>query len=287
MVWISNHQYAAAKRAGVLAPFAKFPGLVSRMLSALAAGRSAGRSNSGGGGGGRADSEADVAVAAIALQRLAATVFQHLEGVAQRDPKYCHVVRLENYYFFSQSVGPQGAKCLENAVAQADAAFETATAAYLQWLASYQFPYLTQFFARIEDLVARCGAADVAFHENKKSLEAVLRKHGQEATIVEGLRATHARLVKHISRESGLLALLWDRLSDTLFAMFSRYEELCTVCYGHAMAPGASDVRRLASDVGGGGGGYDGAASENMASNRSDAEEMSATTSPRSVGSMS
>lgn len=42
----------------------------------------------------------------------------------------------------------------------------------------------------------------------------------------EGLRATHQRMVKHVTREGQLLGPLWDKLSDTLFAMFSRCERV-------------------------------------------------------------
>lgn len=38
----------------------------------------------------------------------------------------------------------------------------------------------------------------------------------------EGLRATHHRMVKHVTREGQLLGPLWAKLSDTLFTMFSR-----------------------------------------------------------------
>lgn len=41
--------------------------------------------------------------------------------------------------------------------------------------------------------------------------------------LVEGLRATNQRMMKHVTPEGQLLGPLWDKLSDTLFAMFSRY----------------------------------------------------------------
>ena len=47
--------------------------------------------------------------------------------------------------------------------------------------------------------------------------------------LTEGLRATHHRMVKHVTREGQLLGPLWDKLSDTLFAMFSRCKP-CAQC---------------------------------------------------------
>lgn len=49
---------------------------------------------------------------------------------------------------------------------------------YLEWLVGYQFPTLTQFFARVEELVVNVGAGDVTYHEPKKNLEATLKKQG-------------------------------------------------------------------------------------------------------------
>lgn len=49
---------------------------------------------------------------------------------------------------------------------------------YLEWLVGYQFPVLTQFFAKVEDLVMTVGAADVTYHEPKRNLEATLKRQG-------------------------------------------------------------------------------------------------------------
>lgn len=49
---------------------------------------------------------------------------------------------------------------------------------YLEWLVGYQFPALTSFFARVEDLVVTVGAADVTYHEPRRNLEATLKKQG-------------------------------------------------------------------------------------------------------------
>lgn len=49
---------------------------------------------------------------------------------------------------------------------------------YLEWLVGYQFPALTQFFARVEDLVVTVGAADVTYHEPRRNLESTLKKQG-------------------------------------------------------------------------------------------------------------
>ncbi|CAM9737503.1 unnamed protein product, partial [Hapterophycus canaliculatus] len=91
------------------------------------------------------------------------------------------------------------------------------------WLVGYQFPSLTQFFSRVEDLVVTVGASDVTYHEPRRNLEATLKKQGEIKVLSEGLRATHHRMVKHVSKDGQLLGPLWAKLSDTLFAMFSRY----------------------------------------------------------------
>ncbi|CAM9584730.1 unnamed protein product [Choristocarpus tenellus] len=77
----------------------------------------------------------------------------------------------------------------------------------------------------------------------------MLRKYCDVKVITEGLKATYQRMMKHVSREGNLLGPLWDKLSDTLFAIFSRYEELCLLCFQHTLVPSASDVKHAANEI--------------------------------------
>lgn len=64
---------------------------------------------------------------------------------------------------------------------------------------------------------------------------AIVTFGGYVQTISEGLRATHHRMVKHVTREGQLLGPLWAKLSDTLFTMFSRYDMVKAVTQAYCM----------------------------------------------------
>ncbi|CBJ27024.1 conserved unknown protein [Ectocarpus siliculosus] len=244
--WIQA-QRGDAKKAGILAAVAKAPTLLKRLQAASNAAVVGTRGNA------KAKEQDEGGEAQKAYQRLVIALFEHVEEVASRNPKYEHMVRLENYHFFAATMRPLKVQVLSEYVEQADKLEEVSTTRYLEWLVGYQFPVLTQFFAKVEDLVMTVGAADVTYHEPKRNLEATLKRQGDMKVISEGLKATHQRMVKHVTKEGQLLGPLWAKLSDTLFAMFSRYEELCTLCYQHTLDPGAVAVKRAATEIGGGG----------------------------------
>eukprot|EP00611_Tribonema_gayanum_P024696 TRINITY_DN54_c3_g4_i1.p1 TRINITY_DN54_c3_g4~~TRINITY_DN54_c3_g4_i1.p1 ORF type:complete len:987 (-),score=317.17 TRINITY_DN54_c3_g4_i1:114-2939(-) len=237
VLWVQNSK-TDAKRPGVLAPFAKLPSLVDRMQAAMS---TAGKASS-------------IQEASTAYLKLALALFQHLEQTAQANPKYANVIKMENLYFFKHTIGLRDVPVLEDYVLQASSNFDTTSQNYLEWVLKCQFPYAMAFFARIEELVASVGAQDVPYHEPKKNLDAMLKRHLDEKSVPDGLKLIYARMNKHLSKESCLLPVLWDHLNDMLFAQFSRYEELCHVCYGFKMVPSASQVKRVANLIGGGSG---------------------------------
>eukprot|EP00752_Nemacystus_decipiens_P018748 g16809.t1 len=113
-----------------------------------------------------------------AYQKLVIALFNHIEEVASGNPKYEHMVRLENYHFFAATIRPLKVEVLDEYVEQAESLQDLATTRYLEWLVGYQFPALTQFFARVEELVLTVGAADVTYHEPRRNLESTLKKQG-------------------------------------------------------------------------------------------------------------
>eukprot|EP00903_Cladosiphon_okamuranus_P005971 g5895.t1 len=260
--WIQA-QKGEAKKAGILAAVAKVPTLLKKLQAsadaAVDAGARAREREKPKAKEKEKQKEKDKdegGEAQKAYQKLVIALFNHIEEVASGNPKYEHMVRLENYHFFAATIRPLKVQVLHEYVEQAESLQELATTRYLEWLVGYQFPALTQFFARVEELVVTVGVGDVTYHEPRRNLESTLKKQGDMKVLSEGLRATHQRMVKHVTREGQLLGPLWAKLSDTLFAMFSRYEELCTMCYQHTLDPGAVAVKRAATEIGGGGAPY-------------------------------
>ncbi|CAM9355626.1 unnamed protein product [Chrysoparadoxa australica] len=237
VAWIQSVK-VDAKKAGVLAPFAKFPTFADSVEAAINKGCPSLNGS-------------QISEIADAYQRMALALFQLLETISSNNRKYSSVLRIENCYFFYQLIGERDIPCLDERVEESRASVEVHTRDYLDGLVAYQFPALTRHFFTIEERLLAVGARDVHLHESKKNLEAVLKKHADKRAIAEGMKAMHARMMKHISRESCLLPILWDKLSDMLFTMFSRFEELCLDCYDVILSPSAAEVLRAANHLGG------------------------------------
>jgi hypothetical protein len=237
--WIQHHA-TDIKRAGVLAPFAKFPVFVDRLLLAVR---------------GR-----PIDIANAALQKLCSSLLSWLEKLAQKDPKYADVVRLENYHFFVVTMtlrqqrvvqlaapGTGGSTAITPYLEQAQQHFEACVQRYLTCMIEYQFPTLVAFFQRLEELVVKVGMADVAIHVAKPHLLKTMDQNSRKV-VAEGLQTAFRRLRKHISDDSDMFAPLWDELTAMIYQRFSRYEELAQECYGHKLEPSADAVKQLAKD---------------------------------------
>jgi len=234
--WI-QHYSTDIKRAGVLAPFAKFPCFVDRLHQAVR---------------GR-----PIDIANAALQKLSSSLLSWLEKVSQQNPKYSDVVRLENYHFFAVTMGLRQQRLMGTAlvpyIEQANTHFEGSSQRYLSWLFEYEFPNLTAFFQRLEDLITKVGSADVGIHVARVNLIKVVEQNNRKV-ISEGLQNSYKRLRKHISDDSNLFVPLWDRLTSLVFLRFSRYEEIAQTCYEYRLEPTAATVRLLAQEFRGGSG---------------------------------
>ena len=231
--WISHHS-PDIKRAGVLAPFAKFPIFVDRLALAVR---------------GR-----PIDIANAALQKLPAGLLAWLERIAQkRDPKYADVVRLENYHFFVQTMSPRqqrlvGSSALTPYIDQAQACHEAAVQRYVAWSLEYEFPQLTAFFVKLEELIVKVGVGDVSIHVPKAALLKLMQEPCSRKAVAEGLTTAFRRVRKHISDDSGLFLPLWDRITALLSQRFARYEEIALRCYDVKLEPSANLVRQLAQE---------------------------------------
>ncbi len=231
--WV-QYQSPDIKRAGVLAPVAKFPIFVDRLALAVR---------------GR-----PIDIANAALQKLSAGLLAWLERLAQKgDPKYADVVRLENYHFFVQTMSPRqqrlvGSNALTPYIDQAQACHEAAVQRYVAWSLEYEFPQLTAFFVRLEELIVKVGVGDVSIHVPKAALLKLLQEPCSRKQVADGLNTAFRRVRKHISDDSGLFLPLWDRITTLLFQRFVRYEEIALRCYDVKLEPSSSLVRQLAQE---------------------------------------
>ena len=231
--WLS-HQSPDIKRAGVLAPFAKFPVFVDRLALAVR---------------GR-----PIDIANAALQKLSVGLFAWLERIAHKgDPKYADVVRLENYHFFVQTMSPRqqrlmGSHVLTPYIDQGQAYHEAAVQRYVAWSLEYEFPQITAFFIQLEELILKVGVGDVSIHVPKAALLKLMQEPCSRKALAEGLATIFRRVRKHISDDTGLFLPLWDRITALLSQRFVRYEEIALQCYDVRLEPSANLMRQLAQE---------------------------------------
>jgi len=209
----------------------------------------------------------------LALQKVASALLQWLEKAAASKPKYADIVRLENYHFFyatlfdARPAGRAGG-ALRGYAAEAGKRYVAARKRYVDWVLRCQLGELSALLDAVErrltilgcggggggggggvtDADADAGAyADVALHIPKARLRRVVDGPdlADAAAIAGACAKMRARVRKHISDGSGVLAAVSEHLARELCA---RYGRLCTLarrCYGVRVAPGADEVRHV------------------------------------------
>jgi hypothetical protein len=139
-----------------------------------------------------------------------------------------------------------GSTALTPYIDQAQACHEAAVQRYIAWSLEYEFPQLTAFFGKLEELIVKVGLTDVSIHVPKAALLKLLQEPCSRKLVSEGLTTAFRRLRKHISDDSGLFLPLWDRITALLYQRFLRYEEVALKIYEVKLEPSAALVRQLA-----------------------------------------
>ncbi len=240
VAWMSS-QKVDGKRAGVLAAVAKFPAFIDAMEVAVTQATCfQSLSKCGGVYGGEGKRHPKQLIEAYHL--LGDGLFKLIEACARTNPKYSDIVRLENYYFFCEAVGARKVDFFQESIRHSLEAYQAASYNFLQWLMKHRFRTLIDYFTKMEDLVSSLGASDVKYHESHENVESFLKRHCQEKFIQEGLEKIHDSIRKCICIESCRRKAMWEILCDKFFAMFSRWEELCAMCYKIELKPSAAQV---------------------------------------------
>ncbi len=240
IAWLSS-QKVDGKRAGVLAAVAKFPAFIDAMEAAVTQATCFHSLSKCGGV--HCDEGKEYPKQLIEAYRLLGDeLFELIEACARTNPKYSDMVRLENYYFFCEAVGTRNVDILQDYVRHAHEVYEAASSRFVQWLMVYRFPTLIDYFTKMEDLLSSVGASDVKYHESHDNVESFLKRHCQENFIQEGLEKIHDSISKYVCNESCRRKAMWETLCDNFFAMFSRWEELCAMCYKIELKPSAAQV---------------------------------------------
>jgi len=243
--WIkTNHGVPAnGKRAGVFDSFQRFPAYLDHVVICCK----------------KDDYTPNISkikFASFYLQKMAGELFASLHECAERettDQQYAaNVMRMENSYFFSQTIkqrGTQMATLFEKQINAANTICKTSTNAYLGWMIKREFKQLHQMFTNISHIRKDVGDADVPIHIRKDVFTKTLAKESNQDILKEKIKAIHSRMGKHLSNTSALLPVAWKALVKVLYEWFQSWEKVSTQCYGHTLEPSAIQVVRIAKDA--------------------------------------
>jgi hypothetical protein len=250
--WIRTNEGVppSGKKAGVIASFARFPVYLDHLLLCCREGRDESFT----------PEVQHIKVISYYLQKMAAALLDSLLECAFRegtDQQYAaHVMKMENTYYFSQSVKQRGAvfsDLFAKQLTKANAVCKESTDAYLGWMIKREFATLHEVFSRISKIRKEQGDKEVLNQISKINFVKTLGKEANRAILKEKITLMYTRMEKHISEESGLLPVAWKALVKVLFEWFGRWEKLSASLYRHKLDPSAVDIVKIAKAAGGAG----------------------------------
>jgi hypothetical protein len=237
------------KRAGVLMAFSKFPPYLDHILLSCKAGR----------GSDYKVTLSKIKVVSYYLQKMAGALFASLQECATRettDQQYgANVMRMENSYFFLESIkkrGPELTELFHKQLTAAGAIYKQSTDAYLGWMIKREFKSLHSLFSNISRIRREVGDADVPIHVPRQTFVKTLTKESSREVMKEKIATMYLRMEKHLSADAALLPHAWKSLVRVLYEWFGRWEKLSSHCYNFKLEPGAVEVVRIAKIAGGG-----------------------------------
>ncbi len=199
-----------------------------------------------------------IKVVAYYLQKLAASLFNSLHQCSERettDQQYAaNVMRMENSYFFTQTIKQRGSELTDlfsKQITAASSICKQSTDAYLGFMIKREFKSLHTLFASISRIRREVGDADVPIHVPRSTFEKTLSKECNREVLKEKIGAIYYRMEKHLSEAGGLLPVAWKALVKVLYEWFGRWEKLSSQCYKFSLEPSASDVVRIAKQAAG------------------------------------
>ena len=235
------------KRVGVLPAFLRFPSYLDHLIHSC---RTLGTDP---------NHLVKVKVVCHYLQKLANALFESLHTCADKvseneGTSYVgHVLRMENSYFFFQTVQNRSELSIlfQKHMASANALCKSNISSYISFLIKREFKGLYQIFSQISKIRRDVGdAKQVQARISKQSVVSILSSDAGRDNTRSKLIRMYERARKHMSRNSNLLPFAWKALVKDLYELFGRWEKLCMQCYSLSLEPNAVDIVRMAKEVG-------------------------------------
>jgi len=187
VAWI-NSQKVAAKRSGVLVPYAKFPSFSERM---------------------------EVVVKGIRSQNVDTTyhkltfaMFHYLDEIAKQDDKYADVVYMENYWYYWKvfSARSTPVPAIAPSVVTAESKYQEHMNHYLKWNVDYEMVDYGKFFDKLEAQLKQTAAEDVQFtgELSRHDLRSLIKNKLSIKEIMRHVDNMFKRINKHLTKKPSL-----------------------------------------------------------------------------------
>lgn len=170
------------KRAGIFASVARFPSYLDHVLICCKAGRPKDYT----------PNLAKIKVVSYYLQKMASALFASLNECAERettDQQYAaDVMRMENSYFFTQSIKQRGVELtslFQKQITGASVICKQSTDAYLGWMIKREFKAMHSLFSNISRIRKDVGDADVPIHVPRAQFVRTIQKESSKEIMKE------------------------------------------------------------------------------------------------------
>lgn len=227
LAWLA-HQKADPKKSHVLGPVARFPSLVLQVVEVM--------------GGQQMECINQV------FFRLAKELFKWVTSVADSNDKYRDVVKMHNFGFFEETVGPLGIPFLARFVTYAGQQRAEAETKYVQWMVSYEFPELAALASRMEGVGARVKPEELALYVRRKDVLHVISMLDAKK-VDAGVASMRSRLEKHCdaseAQGAALRAALWGVLTNRVVGVMRRLGEAAFASYQITLDLSAAAVAEM------------------------------------------
>eukprot|EP00300_Choanocystis_sp_HF-7_P009085 c16258_g1_i2.p1 GENE.c16258_g1_i2~~c16258_g1_i2.p1 ORF type:complete len:787 (+),score=186.68 c16258_g1_i2:225-2585(+) len=211
-----------ARRAGVLPLMQRFPMFVSRFREAL---------------------KGDYSLADGFLYKMCDALFTLVHTTGQSNPKYTHVVRLENFYFFYHHLREENSSALQEYSTRAQESWTESMGEYIEWIIDSQLGPPIRYFAQLATLFASMDT-DVLYQErfSKAAFQRMYNQHLTLGALKQSTEMMAKRVHKHLSPTSGVEQLVWSHLDDAVVEKYKAWQAAAKSLYNIDMR---TDVRSL------------------------------------------
>eukprot|EP01028_Stygiella_incarcerata_P013325 TRINITY_DN81_c0_g1_i2.p1 TRINITY_DN81_c0_g1~~TRINITY_DN81_c0_g1_i2.p1 ORF type:complete len:909 (+),score=244.88 TRINITY_DN81_c0_g1_i2:94-2820(+) len=223
-----------ARRAGILPFVSKLPGFVEYVDSMMGS--------------------RGCEVANQPLLKTMVAVTEKIDKMSIEDPKYAHVLKMENYHFISRALTRFAERfpVLQKFVDKAKNGVAKHLLVYSsELIRRSSFKEVLTFFDGIDECLKRIPPKEVAFQSDySKSRLRAITKHNPMSSVRKGMIETLKRMDKHLCVSENLMSMVWTSVKQVTISVFEHIESLIRSCYpSEELAYTKEKIEELLSDL--------------------------------------